>query len=345
MGGRYFFIGLMLFLAGCAGTPKPTLPRPAEAQTIQALCQKYNMDCRWDGLTQTMTMQYAGRTIQAMVGSHVVVVGAEHLPLPEPLTRRNGAVIIPAGFENMVFGVPAEPQEEPVQGKGTAAVMTVVIDAGHGGKDPGAIGVGGVKEKDITLDIARRVQRGFQAAGVKVIMTREGDEYPTLESRTYLTSQPGVDVFISIHANSSKSRSAHGVEVFDSGFLSSKDKASDQHRINEKRLLSLLSMERNVPVLEAIVLDLLYKHKMVVSPGLAEAVNHGFKQGSFTVVREKKSERFHVLRNTLVPAILVETGFVSNVKEAALLQKPVHRQKIADVIVRSVLKRLYEYNL
>ena len=338
---RYLILaGVLLMATGCATVPRVTLPAASE-MSLQSLCKKYNIDCRWDGISQTVSMAYAGKRIKAMVGSNIVMVDKSPVALSAPLTRHRGSIIVPTDFEKQVIGPGAGPQDDAQKSNASLKIRRVVVDAGHGGNDPGAIGRGGLKEKDVNLDVARKVARSLAAAGVQVVMTRDTDEFITLQGRTEIASQPGIDLFVSIHANANKSRGANGIEVYYAGNLSRDDQTEDQRRANEKKICSLYNMRSDIPDLRAVAMDMLYAYKCAFSPGLSDAVAQGLAHEVPRQSRGSKPERFFVLRNTLIPAVLVEVGFVTNPKEAALLKDNAFRQRLADSITKSVLRFVY----
>ena len=334
---RIGFFFLMVFLAGCATVPRGISPVGSQ-ETLQGLCSRYNMDCRWDGISQTVDMEYSGKKIRALIGSNIVLIDNNRLALSDVLRRRKGAIILPADFEQVVIGSSAKPQEEYQKAAYAGRIKKVMIDAGHGGKDPGAIGYRGVKEKDINLDIAQRVARAFEAAGIKTVLTRDGDEFITLQERTERASQSGVDLFVSIHANANKSRGANGVEVYYADPLGIEDRFSDQRRINEKKLVAQLNMSKENADVRKIIADMLYCYKLSLSPGLADMVARGLSFEVSGKARGSKPQRYYVLRNTLIPAVLVEVGFITNPAEAGLLQDKAYRQRIADAITKNILR-------
>jgi N-acetylmuramoyl-L-alanine amidase len=335
---RIFLLCLLMFTSGCVTVPRTTVVIPGET-TLEGLCGKYTLDCSWDGVAQTVSMDYRGQKIQALVGSRLVLVGKDKLQLSAPLKRRRGAVVVPPDFEKLVFGA----QQMPGMGGSFFGhrLGKVVVDAGHGGKDPGATGFGGLKEKNVNLDIASRVARNLREAGVDVIQTRGDDDFISLADRTERASRPGVDLFISIHSNATKSRHASGIEVYSIGALTLEDKCEVQRLQNEKKLCSLLNMRKDSNDLRGIVTDMLYAYKVEDGPRLAEAVSRGLGEGLGQVSRGSKTARYFVLRNTLVPAVLVEVGFITNPKEAMQLREGGYRQKIADAITKSLMRYVY----
>jgi len=334
-----FLVLTLVWLSGCATVPKTPPPTAADLP-LSALCQKYAMDCRSDGMVQTVALSYKGTRIQGLVGSNIVMVGNAKVSLSAPLRRHKGMVMVPPDFERAVIG----PTTSPLAGAPPALpkrIGRIVVDAGHGGKDPGAIGHNRTKEKDITLDIARRIRDGLDKAGVDVVMTRDKDEFISLGDRTVAASQQNIELFLSIHANASKSRRASGIEVYYAGPLNKEDLAEDQRRTNEKKLCGKLQLKDGSDSVRKIVLNMLYNHKLSASPGLADKMARGMAQDVGGSSRGSKPQRFFVLRNTLVPAILVEVGFLSSPKEEANLKSPEYRQQIAEAVVGSVLEYIY----
>ena len=336
---------LFLFLAGCATVPRVVPPLPQQERTLKDVCRQYNMDCRWDGMSQTVSMTYQGKKIQAMAGSNIVVVNGDRIALSAPLFRRKGSLIVPPDFDRLVVGPSAKPQEDYIKGAYTGLLKTIIVDAGHGGHDAGAIGCGGLKEKDVNLDIARKVKKDFEAAGLKVVMTRDDDEFITLQDRTAVASRTGADLFVSIHSNAHKNRRSRGTEVYYPGALSDEDKSDAQRLLNEKSIVSHLQISKDSGDVKGIVLDMLYAHKLSLSPGLADSVSRTLSREAGIAARGSKPERYFVLRNTLIPAVLVEVGFITNPNEAGLLKSPEYRQRLADSITKSILRYAYDSGL
>ena len=216
-------------------------------------------------------------------------------------------------------------------------VHEIILDAGHGGKDPGAIGPMGLLEKDVVLDIAQRLAEIFKDRGVKVILTRESDVFISLQSRTEMASQSQADLFVSIHANSSPIRSVAGVEVFSLKDLGYVEKNEVQRKTNYELMFETLAMKQGSKDLENILEDLLYSHKQAQSLSLAKTLSETVSQEANTENRGFKTSHFYVLRNTLIPAVLVEIGFLTHPREEKLLQTSAYRQKIAEGLARGIL--------
>ena len=329
----------ILWLGGCATIPR-AVPTPAGEMPLPSVCQKYSMECNWDGISQTVTMSYKGTKMKALVGSNIVVVGNARLSLSSPLRRKQGVVMVPPDFERVVIG----PAVSPLAGAPPELpkrIGKVVIDAGHGGNDPGAKGYSGTQEKDIDFDIAKRIRDGLEKSGVNVVMTRDRDEFIALPKRTEIASAPDIELFVSIHTNAVLGHRAHGIEVYYIGALSPDDRADRQRLINEKMICSQLQMKRDSSDVRKIVLSMLYNYKLSAAPGIADRMARSLAHEMGEQSRGSKLQRYFVLRNTLVPAILVEAGFISNPREGRRLNDAGYRQRIADAIKQSIMEYLY----
>jgi N-acetylmuramoyl-L-alanine amidase len=213
-------------------------------------------------------------------------------------------------------------------------VHTVVVDAGHGGRDPGATGVGGLREKDVNLSIARRLARRLEDRGFRVVMTRNDDRTLDLEERTAIAESSGGDVFVSIHANASRRSKARGIEIY----------TLDSN--HQRHSLDVAARENGVP---AARLDAL--QRALASLRVDEASSHSLRLARLVhanVIRgARRKDRglpdlgvkkgpFYVLFMSSMPSVLVETGFVTNRKDASLLGSSAYQQLIADEIAEGI---------
>ena len=220
-------------------------------------------------------------------------------------------------------------------------VRRIVIDAGHGGKDHGAPGYHkGVAEKDVVLALAKRLAVKLRKElKCEVILTRSTDRYLSLDERTTLANRKRADLFISIHANASRNRKAYGVETY---FLNlAKDRASINVAARENA-----TSEKNISDLHTILNSLMKNAKINESSRLAQYVQGSLVanlKGSYGNIRNKgvKQAPFYVLLGARMPAILVETGFISNKRECKRLANTTYQEKICDGIVKGV-KRYIE---
>jgi len=223
-------------------------------------------------------------------------------------------------------------------------VKTIVIDPGHGGKDYGAPGYyKGVHEKRIVLDISKRLKKRIeQELNCKVYLTRSTDRYLSLEERTAIANTKNADLFISIHTNSAKDRRAYGIETY---FL---NLATDDEAIRVAALENQTST-KNISDLETILNDLMQNAKIHESKGLATSVQtslNSHMRKSYNRIKNKgvKQAPFYVLLGAQMPAILVETSFISNPRECKRLTTEQYQNHLCEGIIKGIRKYIKEIN-
>ena len=215
-------------------------------------------------------------------------------------------------------------------------VRRVVIDPGHGGRDPGATGaLPGVYEKDVVLDLskvlAKKIERDL---GLEVIMTRTSDTYLTLEERTAMANTHKADLFISVHANASRNQSAHGIETYFLNLTTDEDSIAVAARENA-------TSKKNISELQEILNDLMQNAKINESSRLATYVQRGMygkASAHYNPVADKgvKQAPFYVLLGAQMPSVLIEAGFISNPKECRRLMEEQYQRTIANGIVDGI---------
>ena len=218
----------------------------------------------------------------------------------------------------------------------------VIVDAGHGGKDPGATGVSGVIEKDVVLDIAKRLRDLMQREPQwRVTLTRDTDVFIPLEERTAIANASGADLFVSIHANAAERSDAHGIETY---FL---DLASDEQSMRVAARENATTVSK-VNALQRILRDLSMTSKRNESSLLAGSVQRAMvhapgagKNGRDLGV---KHAPFLVLMGAEMPSILVETGFLSHPGEERKLADPKYRAQAARAIFSGIKAYLARTN-
>ena len=211
---------------------------------------------------------------------------------------------------------------------------TIVIDPGHGGKDPGGLGSGDLQEKGIVLSISHKLREVLTAKGYTVLMTRETDHLIPLKKRTEFATQHKADLFLSIHANAAENSRANGIETYYLD-VTSTDKASEKIAAREN-----VNSGYSIQELETLLEGLIRESKSEDSKRLARHVQDTLVQHTGAVDRGVKHARFVVLIGTKVPAILIETGFVSNPVERRKLATSAYQYKIATAIAQGVDKFL-----
>jgi N-acetylmuramoyl-L-alanine amidase len=215
-------------------------------------------------------------------------------------------------------------------------VRRVVIDPGHGGKDPGASGRRGPREKDVVLSIARELRTHLQREGFEVFMTRERDTYLTLEERTARANDQDADLFISIHANASRNRKTHGVETYLLDTRYDKQTARVAARENGTTVSQLNELQK-------ILASLRLGYKERFAAPLAERAHQSLVQALRESHRETrdlgvKRGPFLVLFMADMPAILVEVGFLTHRAEAERLRSKAFTNAAAKGIANGIMR-------
>jgi len=219
-------------------------------------------------------------------------------------------------------------------------IQTIVIDPGHGGKDPGAIGRTGLTEKDIVLDIGLRLRNLIRdRLNKKVIMTRDDDTFISLDDRTLIANSKNADLYVSIHVNSHPHRATRGVEVYYLGQASDHNARALAARENNVSIQSMENLDRSV---KQILFDLGREYKINQSQTLAHFARQSFQsvldqRYDYNIVDHGvKRAPFYVLLNSNMPSILAEVSFISNPTEERLLAKKEYRQAIAESLFQAI---------
>jgi len=213
----------------------------------------------------------------------------------------------------------------------------IVIDAGHGGHDSGTLGVDGVQEKDVVLDVALRLGKLLHdRLGAEIVYTRSDDTFIPLETRTAIANKAQADLFISIHANSSSDNSARGVETYYLNFTSDPtalEVAARENAVSQSSVYQLSDLVKKIAMKDKIdesrefALDVessLYAGLQRGNPGLK---NRGIKKAPFVV-----------LIGANMPSILTEISFVTNPKDASELETPEYRERVAESLYKGVAR-------
>jgi len=249
------------------------------------------------------------------------------VPANEPRT-------IPRAEPSFDLTPPLSTPQQPLQPR-TKSYTIIVIDPGHGGRDPGARGQQGTEEKDITLKVALKLRDLLsQQRGIRVLMTRERDEFVELEDRAKFANGQEADLFVSIHVNSHPQRSVKGLEIYHFG------EAKDQ------RALEVAARENGTPLnstgvgWEYLVADLLTAKKIEASLELAWTTKEAMVanlNGQYAMVDHGvKTAPFYVLRFTSMPSILAEIAYISNAGEEDLLRTNRFTTRVAEALVGGI---------
>jgi len=213
---------------------------------------------------------------------------------------------------------------------------TIVIDAGHGGKDPGAVGYRGTKEKDIALDVAKRLEKKISKnMDVKVVMTRDEDVFLRLSERTKIANENNGSLFISIHTNAAEDRRASGFETFLIGL--NKNEYAAKVAARENAVLELEGKSGQELTGEDLIQATIAQAAFASSSEtFADMVQKEIKKRVQSRDRGVKQAGFVVLARASMPNVLVELGFISNPAEEKKLRSPQYRDQLATAIYRAV---------
>jgi len=352
---RFSFYCYLLFAAcyllnGCATVPTQELSLPTyningtTYLPLISLCDLKKINWEYDTLTKTITLKKDAKEINLSVGNSIVLVDGVPKDLRHPVDFYEGAVVVPYRFKSEIVDVLFRPSY-PAQRSYAGAIRKIVIDPGHGGRDPGAIGRSGLREKDVALDIAKRLKTIFESSGFEVYLTRDYDKFIPLEERARFANRKGTDIFISIHANANRARSLSGFEAY---YISNKID-------NERR--ALVSAENTGLKLEnassyaesldlkATVWDIIYGQNRSESIALGQHICRYVTNNLDTRVLGVKGAPFYVLKWTQMPALLLEVGFLSNTYEEKLLRNGFYRQQIAEAIAGGLRSYCQDYRL
>ena len=316
-------------------------------------CNANGIKWEWDSISRKITLRKNGGNVIFLVGSKYYYAGEKIKKLSAPIRIKDGSIYVPLRFAKYVVKrlfpakiiPPAKPKKakKPLKEK-FRIIKKVVIDPGHGGKDPGAIGRTGLKEKDTVLDISRRIKKELKKNGIDVIMTRNSDRFVRLSERAKIANKNDADLFVSIHANASRSRWLRGFEVY---HLSDKP-TDDNARALEAAENSVLKYEEGSVAkptknLDAIVWDIRFTEAREESIELANFICHGVGKKLKSKRNKLRSARFYVLKGAEMPAVLVELSYLSNKWDEKNLKKSSYKQKLAEGIVAGIMSFKNEY--
>lgn len=223
--------------------------------------------------------------------------------------------------------------------------LVVAIDAGHGGKDPGALGKRGTHEKAVVLQVARRLAKLLEREpGYKPVLIRNSDVFLPLRERIKKARAAKADLFLSIHADASPNRKAQGSSVY---VLSEHGASSEAARVlakqeNEVDLIGGVSLDNRDQMLASVLLDLSQRHTIETSQQAAERLLAELNKVGKVHSRKVEKAAFVVLKSPDVPSVLVETAFISNPREEKRLRTRAHQQKLARSLVKGIKKYFAE---
>ncbi len=269
----------------------------------------------------------------APIPAQTVAIASTSMPAPPPALSSEPA--------------PAAPVKA-VRSDGGGRVLVVAIDAGHGGKDPGAIGKAGTREKDVTLSVARRLAKLINAEdGMRAVLIRDGDQFLSLRTRIRKAREAQADMFISVHADSALNREAKGSSVYVLSLRGASDEAARwlAERENAADLVGGVSLEDKNDVLASVLLDVTQEESLNSSIEAARRVLESLDEEGKLLRARVQHAGFVVLKSPDIPSMLVETAFLSNAADERALRDPAHQQRLAVAIHRGVKRYFYDFPL
>jgi N-acetylmuramoyl-L-alanine amidase len=286
-------------------------------------------------------------TADSAAAAPIAIVGVDRLPG----SRRTPPPPEAPAPRAREAALPAPPPEPPATNRAGSyslarqlglGVRRIVIDAGHGGHDPGTIGRGGLEEKDLVLDVALRLERLVrQELGADVVLTRSTDAFIPLEERTGIANTRGADLFLSIHANASRNPRARGIETYFLNFARSphaEEVAARENAISPATLKDLQNL------VKAIATNSKIDESRDFAAAVHESMVAGVRAEHAVLDRGVHTAPFYVLIGANMPAVLAEIAFVSNPEDERRLKSPEYREVLARSLLRGVKAYLEALN-
>jgi N-acetylmuramoyl-L-alanine amidase len=321
-----------LFLRSSRTPPPP----PERWQNVQGVLPDGTSGPKRDSVAESFTYETSTGSLKLVPGFSQALHDDEAVSLDQPVRYHDGDLFVhtkDADRLRKLFSSskPAcRPQKKQKK-------LVVVLDPGHGGRDPGAID-NGLQEKAINLQIARRLKKRLESKGFEVVMTRDSDVFLPLEDRPAVATRLGADLFVSIHANAEDSGAVTGVETF---FCK-----GAARRPSERRALRRLCKQygrdgatRDMTAAEKQVAnEVMIESARAHRVRLARHIQRCLSDEAGTLSRGIKPGPWRVLRCARCPAVLVEVGFLTSRVEAARLQNPIHQEHIAKGIAEGIAR-------
>ncbi len=348
------------FLAGCATQVShfrldASLQKDLKAfngteyLSLAKACDFYGLDYRYDGFARTATIRKGSNRIVVRAESERALVNGEMVKVDRPVILSGNILFAPLSFVKNNLGpmigyfAPIKTPME-VEGPKRFRIKTIVLDPGHGGNDPGAIGRRShTKEKALTLQLATKLKSILEDAGIKIIMTRDSDIFIPLPKRSEIANRSGADLFVSVHINASRARSMRGFECYYlSNATDDNARALEAFENSSPRIDDGASAEHSRP-LDKTLWDMTLTENRIESSELAgyicDSIDGSLAMGN----RGVRTARFYVLKHANIPAVLVEAGYVSNKYEELKLKDPEFLNRIAESVAQGILRYKREY--
>jgi N-acetylmuramoyl-L-alanine amidase len=287
-------------------------------------------------LVRSVTVVEPSTAIAIELGARYASYRASEVPV-EPDVTQLVVDVLADGASSPPAPTPTAPEPPPVLfDQPASAIRTVVIDPGHGGDEEGARGPGGALEKDVALAVARQLRAAIEnRLGIRVLLTRDGDQTVPLDERAAIANNNKADLFISLHANASVRASARGAEVF---YLSIDEYGPEARRIAEAEGTWLPAVGGGSRQVEMILWDMAQVRHLEDSAVFAGLVEQALRSRIPMSARAIQQAPFRVLVGANMPAALVEMGFISHPDEERLLTSSAHQSLIVQALFESVVR-------
>lgn len=321
---------------------------------FEALNTVFNSILKQERNDQRLYLYLQGEQFIFLVNSAYYNFRNESFSMHVPCFRKGSKHYLPLNFvtESLPSHFPADIDYKAgilyISRPKDRSVKLIVLDPGHGGDDPGAVGkTKKLREKDINLAVCLRLRTLLEKElGVKVLMTRSDDRFITLKNRTKFANENHADLFVSVHTNASNNRSAKGLETY---YLSTAQ-TSDARAVEalENNVVELyeggLSAVAKYDDLAFILSDLSQTEHLENSNKMALLIQQNLVAGTKGSDRGVKQANFYVLRGAFMPAVLIEVGFITNADEEALLGTDVYQERVARTIYEGLKRFKYRYD-
>lgn len=328
---------LLIFLAACATVPVSSSYRnPTLGFTdINEFCRKYSLQYDFDTVDDIVRIFSEKEEIRLLLNTPTVYLNGAIYNIDSAPYYSLGKIIIPRSLEDLIYS------KEPLTVKPAFVSKTIVLDAGHGGKDPGAISRNKLREKNINLAVVKYLKENLESRGFKVILTRSHDTFLTLEERVRVAKKYNADLFLSIHSNSNPSAALSGAEIYylSPARLDSQNRAVLLAKQGDFGYKKKLSSE-----VKTILWDMMLTKNYALSIDVANSLYSTFKNLGFTV-RPIKQAPYYVLRFAYTPSVLVELGYLSNRYEEKTLRKQYYQKQLAEAIALGIVTLNKKYTI
>lgn len=315
-----------------------TLPQNYPGNLIKAL--RFG---RFDAETSRLVIDLArpATLAETVPGNPLLltVQAAEAVSVNAPSRNAAGDVAIQPNNKNLIAASTPLPRSDEKTTAKIPAKPLIVIDAGHGGQDPGATGLHDTHEKIITLNYAKSLRTALVETGrYRVELTRDDDSYILLPERVAIARRAKADLFISIHADSNPRAQAQGLSIYTLSETASDDEAAAlAERENKSDIISGIDLNTTDPDVANILIDLTQRETLNKSSNLADSIVRAMQKNRInTLESTHRFAGFRVLKAPDVPSVLIELGFLTNPEDERLLLSPDYRNRIINGIVEGI---------